>query len=403
MNLAAKDIRHNFGRFALTTAGIGLLLMIVLGMTGIYRGMIDDALVVVDRIGADLWVVQRGTRGPFAEVSRLPANLEHRVRAVSGVTSARTFVSHNIQRELRGQPLRMNVHGLAWPEDRGQWVNLIAGRPLGQAHFEMIADASLGLALGEKLKLAKDTYTVVGISQGMVSSGGDGVAFFTTHDAQAVQFDLPGDTIRLERAARVQRALLEDVGQVQPLLLERGAGLSSGIPALGPPMVSAITVRVAEGADAGVVAETIAAWPDVTVYTRDAQAGLLVHGMIDKARRQIGLFTVLLVIISTIIMALILYTLTLDKLHDIAMLKLMGARNPMIAGLILQQALLLGALGFGLAWYLGTWIFPRFPRRVLITGDDLISLGLVVLGISIVASLLGVWKAMRVEPNKVLS
>ena len=32
MNLATKDIRHNFGRFALTTVGIGLLLMIVMGI-----------------------------------------------------------------------------------------------------------------------------------------------------------------------------------------------------------------------------------------------------------------------------------------------------------------------------------------------------------------------------------
>ena len=105
MNLAAQDIRHNLGRFALTAVGIGLLLMIVLGMSGIYRGMIDDALVVVDRIGADLWVVQRGTRGPFAELSRLPANLEHRLRAVPGVDQARVFVSHNVQREHQGRPL----------------------------------------------------------------------------------------------------------------------------------------------------------------------------------------------------------------------------------------------------------------------------------------------------------
>lgn len=403
MNLAAKDIRHNLGRFVLTTVGIGLLLLIVLGMSGIYRGMIDDALVVVDHIGADLWIVQRGTRGPFAEISRLPANLEHRLRAVPGVASARAFVSHNLQREHHGKPLRMNVHGLSWPEDKGEWVKLIAGRPLGQAHYEMIADASLGLPLGEKLKLGKDTYAVVGVTKGMVSSGGDGIAFFTTQDAQAIQFDLPGEAIRLERAARVQRAVGQDIGQVQPLLLERGGGVSAGLPALARPMVSAVTVRVAAGFDPATIATTVAAWPDVTVYTRDGQSELLVHGMIDKARRQIGLFRALLVIISTIIMALILYTLTLDKIHDIAMLKLMGARNSMIAGLILQQAILLGALGFGLAWYLGGWVFPRFPRRVLIAPEDLWGLALVVTAISILASLLGIWKAMRVEPNKVLA
>jgi putative ABC transport system permease protein len=237
----------------------------------------------------------------------------------------------------------------------------------------------------------------------MVSSGGDGIAFFTARDAQAIQFDLSGETIRLERAARVQRAIGQDIGRVQPLLLERGAGLSAGIPALGPPMVSAITVRVAEGADAASVAQTIAAWPDVSVHTRDGQVQLLVHGMIDKARRQLGLFRALLVIISTIIMALILYTLTLDKIHDIAVLKLMGARNGMIVGLILQQALLLGAIGYGIAVLLGDWIFPRFPRRVLIAPDDLWALAAIVALISVVSSLLGIWKAMRVEPNKVLS
>jgi len=403
MNLAARDIRHNLGRFSLTAVGIGLLLMIVLGMSGIYRGMIDDALVVVDRIGADLWVVQRGTRGPFAELSRLPANLEHRLRAVPGVESARPFVSHNVQREYRGRPLRINVHGLAWPEDKGEWVNLIAGRPLGQAHYEVIADTSLGLALGEKIPLGKETYTVVGLAKGMVSSGGDGIAFFTRQDAQAVQFDLSGETIRLERAARVQRAVGQDIGRLQPLLLERGAGLSSDLPALAPPLVSAITVRVAEGFDAAAVAEVIAAWPDVSVHTRDDQEQLMVRGMIDRARRQIGLFRALLVIISTIIMALILYTLTLDKIHDIAMLKLMGARHSMIISLILQQALLLGALGFGIAWYLGGWVFPKFPRRVLITPEDLFGLAAIVVIISVLSSLLGIWKAMKVEPNKVLS
>ena len=88
MNLAAKDIRHNVGRFALTAIGIGLLLMIVLGMGGIYRGLIREATLLIDNIGADLWVVQGSTRGPFAEISRGPPNLEERVRAVPGVAGA---------------------------------------------------------------------------------------------------------------------------------------------------------------------------------------------------------------------------------------------------------------------------------------------------------------------------
>jgi putative ABC transport system permease protein len=403
VNLSAHDIRHNLGRFLLTAVGIGLLLLMVLGMSGIYRGMIVEALILVDGLDADLWIVQKDTRGPFAEISRLPANLEHRLLTVPGVVSARNFVSHTVQRESGGRPLRMAITGLAWPEDRGDWVPLIAGRPLAQGHFEFIADRSLGLALGETLDLGKDSYKVVGIADGMVSSGGDGLAFFSVRDAQVIQFDLSGETTRLERAARVARATFDDIGRAQPLLLERGAGPASGIPALSRPMVSAVLVKVAPGVDPLHVAEIISAWPDVSVHTAEDERQLLVRGMIDKARRQIGLFRALLVIISTIIMALILYTLTLDKIHDIAMLKLMGARNRMIVGLILEQALLLGALGFVVASVGGEWLFPLFPRRVIIAPEERWMLAGVVVAISVLASLLGIAKALRVEPNQVLS
>jgi putative ABC transport system permease protein len=151
------------------------------------------------------------------------------------------------------------------------------------------------------------------------------------------------------------------------------------------------------------VADTFSRWPDVTVYRTAQQRELLLSGMVDKARRQLGLFRALLVIISTLVLALILYTLTLDKLHDIAMLKLIGARHGVIAGLILQQALLIGALGYALAWGLGTFAFPRFPRLVVIEPGDLATLALLVLAISVAASLLGIAKALRVEPNKVLA
>jgi putative ABC transport system permease protein len=403
MNLAVRDIRHNAGRFAFTSVGIGLLLMIVMGMGGIYRGLIHEATLLVNRVGADLWIVQGSTRGPFAEISRIPANLEDRVRAVPGVAQARRFVSHTIQRELKGQALRMVVQGLSWPEDRGDWLTLVAGRPLRQAHYEMIADQSLKLPLGTRIRLGKDFYQIVGLTRGMVGSGGDGLTFFTVSDAMAIQFDQPGEATRLERAARRARVEAMDLGRLQPLLLDRAAGLVKGIPALAPPQVSAVLVTLRPGTDVATVRRTLGTWPDITVYSTQEQKDMLLSGMVDKARRQLGLFRALLIIISTIIIALIIYTLTLDKIRDIALLKLIGARNGVIGGLILQQALLMGAVGYGLAWWIGRFAFPKFPRLVLIDPSDLVSLAIIVVVISTVASLLGIWKAMSVEPNTVLS
>lgn len=402
-NLAVRDIRHSIGRFALTTFGVGMLLMVVMGMGGIYRGIVEDATLLIDRIGADLWVVQRGTRGPFAEISRVPPNLGDRALAVPGVKDAREFVYHTVQREHVGQPIRMAVLGLSWPEDRGEWVPLVAGRPLGANHFELIADETLGLGIGEEIRLGKEIYRVVGIATGMISSGGDGIAFFTTADAQGVQFDTHGEAIRLEREARRSRGERSEIGTIQPPLVEQSARPSLELAAVARPQVSAVVVRVAPGADPAEVARILSGWADVSVHTQEAQREFLLKGTVDKARRQIGLFTALLTVIAGVIMALILYTLTLDKLRSIALLKLIGAPNTVILGLILQQALLLGGLGYTVAYGVGRWVFPLFPRRVIITESDLLRLGLIVLGISVLSSVLGIAKALRVSPNEALS
>ncbi|MEW6665398.1 MAG: ABC transporter permease [Thermodesulfobacteriota bacterium] len=403
MNLAVKDIRHNLGRFLLTGLGIGMLLMMVMGMVGIYRGLIQDATLLIEEIGGDLWVVQVHTKGPFAEISRVPKSLVDRVAVVPGVKKAREFVYHTVQREWQGRPLRMGVLGLSWPADRGAWLPLTAGRALEQAHFEMIADQKLGLPIGDTLRLGKETYTVVGITKDMVSSGGDGLAFFTVEDALAIQFDLPGEAVRLERTARRERVARTDMGASQPLILDRASGLSSAIPALAPSSLSAVIATLAPAADPSRVSSIISGWNDVSVYTLEEQRQLMLKGSVEMARKQIGLFTILLTVISAIIMALILYTLTMEKVHEIALLKLIGARTRTILVMIVQQALFLGAFGYILAYLLGQRVFPRFPRRVILLQDDLVILAVIVLVISLLSSVLGIWKALRVDPNQALS
>lgn len=402
MNLALKDIYKNFGRFALTTFGIGMLLMIVMGMAGIYRGLLEDATLLVNRIGADLWIVQQDTRGPFAEISRVPTTLVYRAEAVPGVETAREFVFHTIQRKRRGKLLRMSILGLSWPNDRGQWLTLVEGRSLQQNHFEMIADKSLGLELGETLDLGKDQYTIVGLTEGMVSTGGDGMSFTTVLDSQSIQFDRPAEAIRLERAARDYRGQTSEVFLRQPQLTDQLALPGSQLPAVATPMLSAVIVKLKPYANPAYVQELIERWDDVSVYSTAGQEELLVQGIVDKARRQLGMFRVLLTIIAGIIMALIIYTLTLDKIHAIALLKLIGAPNHVILGMIFQQALLMGSLGYVIAYVVGSRLFPYFPRRVVLSNDDLIQLAVVVFVISLLSSLLGIWKAMKVEPNDVL-
>jgi putative ABC transport system permease protein len=84
-------------------------------------------------------------------------------------------------------------------------------------------------------------YEVVGLARGMVGSSGDGLTFFTVSDSMAIQFDEPGEAVRLERAARRGRVESVDLGRLSPLLLDRAAGLSAFL--LSPPQVAPCSSR----------------------------------------------------------------------------------------------------------------------------------------------------------------
>ncbi|HEY9214148.1 MAG TPA: ABC transporter permease, partial [Ancylobacter sp.] len=133
MNLAWKDIRFNPTRFVLTVFGVAMLMTAVIGMTGLYRGIVGDALLIVDRIGADLWVVQGERSGPFAEGSAIPSTMDRRVEGVPGVRSVRRFTQFNYQFVFAGQEHRATITGVDFPRDDGSWIVLTAGRQVGAA------------------------------------------------------------------------------------------------------------------------------------------------------------------------------------------------------------------------------------------------------------------------------
>jgi putative ABC transport system permease protein len=71
--------------------------------------------------------------------------------------------------------------------------------------------------------------------------------------------------------------------------------------------------------------------------------------------------------------------------------------------MVLQQAFLIGGVGYGIGYLLGQVILPYFPRRVVLVEYDLLQLGGIVAGLCVLGSFLGMWKAARVSPNEVLS
>jgi putative ABC transport system permease protein len=401
VNLALRDVRRHIGRFVGTAAGLGLLLSVVIAMQGIYAGLVDDATILTRAMQADLWLVQQGTRGPFAEGSRLDPSVEARAAAIPGVRSARPYTYQLIQREHRGRVMRIALVGLGYPDDPGRSLPLVRGRHLMQPHGELIVDASLGLGIGESLTLAGEEYRVVGLTRNALTSGGDSVAFMSAADTQLVATDQPPEAMVLERQRVVERLRRTDLGRGQPALEDLATDPRFRPPALASPPIAAVLLEVDPHRVAS-VRQTLATWGDVSVYTQEGEEELLLGGVVQRARMQIGLFTAILTLTAAVIVMMVMYNLTLEKTHDLAVLKLMGAPRSRLLGLVLQQAWLMGALGYGVAYAMGELAFPLFPRRVLITDTIAMVAPVITLAIVTVASMLGLVHVMRIDPARAL-
>jgi putative ABC transport system permease protein len=382
VNLAVKDIRHNLLRFILTVFGVALLMASTIGMLGMYRGIVFEALIVIDGIGADLWVVEGGKAGPFAESSAVPANLDRRVAGVAGVAATRRFIQYNRQFEIDGALLRMSVTGVDFPSDSGSWIPLIAGRYFQSNRYEAIADKTLALAVGDEIRLGRETYTIVGVASGQVDMGGDGLLFVTIPDAQAISQLLPSEAILLNRAAKGKTRM--------------GFGDETG-------SIAAVIVETLPSADIGVVGDAIKRWGDVEVTTKEEQKSQLLDGRLGKLRFQILAFTTMTLLICCAVIALTIYTMTIEKVPQIALLKLIGARDRVIVGMIAQQATLIGFCGLIVAIAISFTIYPRFPRTVLITAPDMAALSLVLMTLSLAASWFAIRRALAVRAQEVLS
>jgi putative ABC transport system permease protein len=375
MNLAIKDIRHGLFRFVLTCFGLGLLMTVVLAMIGIYNGLVADALAVVKAPAADVWVVEAGTQGPFAEASSIPADTRDAVARMPGVAEAGAITYQTIEAAHSGETLRLYVIGFEQGRPGGPHL-IVEGRGLGTSHFELLADRKTGLVPGDTIRLGRDRFTVVGLVEDAMNSGGDPAVYVTLADAMALQTALD------PAAARVQTA--------------RGVG------ELRPATVAAVIARLEPGADVALLTATVRQWKHLSALSQAEQEQLLLASVVDRARRQIGLFLGILLSVSAVVIALIIYTMTMEKLKQIATLKLIGAPDRTIVGLIVQQALILGASGLGIGLVLILLVKDNFPRRVVLEPFNAVILTGIILVVCLVASGLGVRAALKVDPATAL-
>jgi putative ABC transport system permease protein len=392
MDLAIRDIRQHLGRFLATVVGIGLLFAIVLSMNGIYRGFVFEGLSLINITNPDLWVVERYRGGPINEQSILPEFFHYSVAAIPGVEKASPFILYPVERRIAGKSRRFTIIGYDVFTGLGGPKNFTAGRPITQAHYEAVAHQMLGLRLGENFRLGLHTYTVVGLTREGTAPDGEPLLYLSLPDAQEVIFLPDNEEVRNQRL-RVYQSLVRP-GFFTPREAEKYLSRS----AIDTHRINAVLVRLAPGAQAKEVARRIQDYLYLSVFTTPEQIEIMFKGRLNRAQRQLLLFRTLLLIVSVVIIAMVIFTLTMEKIRSIAVMKLIGAPNRVIIRLIMEQSILLTLCSYLIGWIIIHNAYHLWPRLVLlIPMDDLTTLGLALTG-GIIASLLGIWKALKTPP-----
>ena len=390
ISLAGRDILHSWQKFVLTGIGLGLLIGVTLTMAGVYRGMVDDAKALLSNSRADVWVVQKNTQGPYAEPSTIKDDVVRSLMGMPGVMRAANVTYFTMQVSHNGNDKRAMVVGMETGQP-GEPSHLVAGRYLTRSHYEAIADVKTGFSIGDRIGIRRHEYTVVGLTQRMVSSGGDPMVFITIKDAQDAQFLKDNDAILNDRVRTAANPSINRPGEAVQATQTNSHN------------VNAVLVQVDSAFMPEQVVQSIRRWKHLEAFTRDGMEEILVVKLIATSAKQIGMFLVILAIVSAAIVAFIIYTMTLGKIREIAVLKLIGTRNSTIAWMILQQALGLGLIGFVVGKISATFWAPVFPKFVLLEQGDAVAGFIVTLLICALASTLAIRVALAVDPGEAIS
>lgn len=292
--IARRSVFQDRRRAALASGGVAAALLLVLMLQGIFDGTMRQVTTYLRGSPADVIVSESAVRTMHMSVSALDPGTPERVAAVPGVAWAEA-IRYTTTFLVRGDRQQLSyIIGYDPASGRLGPRRLTAGRVPrhGEVIVEQVAADRLGVRIGDTIRVFALPFRVVGVFRGgttIVNS----MAFITTADFAAAR----GSSVAYVFAAA-----------------QRGVSADS------------LARRVA------------AALPGDTVQTRARFAHEEAALVKDMSADVMRIMTVVAFLIALAVIGLTLFTLTLAKLREHAIVKALGGRTGRLAGVVLAQA-----------------------------------------------------------------
>ena len=354
--LARRNLFADRRRLAASVTGVGLAVMLILLLDGMWAGIQQQTTLYTDRVGADLYVLQPGVRDLTAGASTLPLATVDTVRAdrdVAWVTPVRTTYSIF---QLHGTKVAAYVVGAVPGAHGGPW-SITHGRP-AQADDEIVVGSLLadrhGIHVGDRLDVMGHRLRVVGLAE---TNGFMMSYVFVTHAALDALAATPNTTSFLL------------VGTRQP---------------------AAVQARLH---DAG-----------LNVLTREQVAGHDLKFATGIFGSPVRLMVGIGLAAGTMIIALTAYTAIIERRREYGIVKAMGGTRRYLVALALGQTLALAALGLVAGWVFfvaGRLLIvstrPQFT--VLLTAGAVGRAAIAALAMALLAAIIPARRLAALEPT----
>lgn len=301
MLVARRNLLRDRTRFALSVAGVAVSVGLILILAGYRSGIYRQAAAYLDNAPGGIVVAERGIRDFLGTTSALPASAEAQLRRAPGVSRVVPIVSQFVVFERDGRKDGFLLIGYDPVAGGGPW-ELVDGRE-PTADDELVIDRAIarqhGIVVGDRIGVLDRPMAVVGLSEG------------TTFWAGSLAF---------ARMATVE-SLLRAPGRRSFLLVTPSAGESA----------EAVRDRLAlPGAEVLLKSEVIANDARLIGRVYDAPIGLMVA---------IGFF------IGVLVVALVIYTATIERRREYGTMKAIGVRNRVLYRVVTTQALVAAGAG----------------------------------------------------------
>lgn len=363
IKLAWRNLQHDRVRFLISVGGVGLSMILILLIGGVFAGSEEQAVLYIRKQPAQLWIMQEGVANMHMSSSLLPRGTLEDVQMVGGVETAVGVLYTNAAVEIEDTVIFNYVVGVDDESPFGGPWKLAEGST-DLAPDETIIDAVIadryGLQLGDTVQVAGNDLRIAGLSR--------------------ETFGLATSIVWVNKSAMAALMGVEP-GANSYILVEPQAGTNLRT------LKSEINRQV----------------PDVNVLTSDEFAKSDQEMIRQMGADLIGMMNSIAYIIGLVVIGITVYTATLERSQEYGVLKAVGANNRHLLAVVLGQAFVIAGigvvLGIILSYAAGLVINEALPEMlVLIRPAHWLDVLPVMTVVTAVAALLPIQRIMQLDP-----